>query len=124
MEIIIKEIRNTLAKTRKQLSEYFAGKRKSFSLPIAIDKLPATAFQRRVWKAMTKIPYGRTVTYKKLAQMAGSPNASRAVGNACGKNPLPIIIPCHRVVASNGIGGFSGGINTKKQLLRLENIKI
>lgn len=87
---------------------------------VNVDKLSGTPFQKRVWKAIQKIPYGKTLTYKELAKKVGSPNAYRAVGSACGKNPLPIIIPCHRVVASNGIGGFTGGLKLKKKLLKLE----
>ena len=93
---------------------------------IDIDTLPGTAFQRDVWRALTRIPRGEVRTYKQLAQMAGHPNAVRAVVNAVGKNPLPPIIPCHRVVRSDGgIGGYSapGGIAHKRALLAAEGIK-
>ena len=82
-----------------------------------------TAFQQSVWKALTKIPVGKTVTYAELAQRVGKPKASRAVGSACGKNPIPLIVPCHRVLASNGgLGGFSSGLPVKKDLLKAEGI--
>lgn len=88
-----------------------------------IDKLPGTNFQRDVWRALLKIPYGETRTYAQVAKMAGHPNAVRAVANAIGKNPLPQIIPCHRVIRSDGkIGGYSapGGIKVKQHLLNKE----
>tara|TARA_B100000003_G_scaffold184725_1_gene178544 strand:+ start:291 stop:566 length:276 start_codon:yes stop_codon:yes gene_type:complete len=89
-------------------------------------KLEGTDFQRRVWKEISKIPFGETRTYKDLAIAIGKPNSSRAVANACGKNPYPIIIPCHRVIRSDGkLGGYSGvgGVKKKKELLKLENVK-
>ena len=89
-------------------------------------KLKGTNFQRTVWKEISKIPYGETRTYKDLAIAIGKPNSSRAVANACGKNPYPVVIPCHRVIRSDGkIGGYSGvgGEKKKKELLRLENVK-
>ena len=92
---------------------------------IDIDTLPGTAFQRDVWRAMTQIPAGETRTYKQLARMAGHPTAIRAVANAVGANPMPPIIPCHRVVRSDGkIGGYSapGGINRKRELLAAEGL--
>ncbi len=89
-------------------------------MAIPFAKLEGTPFQHRVWKAMSKIPYAGTVSYKELARMAGSPSAYRAVGSACGKNPLPIVIPCHRVLASKGLGGFSSGLWRKKWLLKHE----
>lgn len=79
-----------------------------------------TTFQQRVFKEMVGIPFGENVSYKELAKRVGRPKAFRAVANACGANPLPIIIPCHRVIASNGLGGYSSGIGIKKHLLRLE----
>lgn len=104
-----------------QLREYFKDKRKKFSIKIDLKKISATNFQRKVWSGLLKIPFGKTVTYKELAKMIGRPRAVRAVGNACGKNPIPIIIPCHRVVTSNGkLGGFSSGLWRKKKLLALE----
>ena len=88
-------------------------------------KLEGTKFQRTVWKEISKIPYGETRTYKDLAIAIGKPNSSRAVANACGKNPYPVIIPCHRVIRSDGkLGGYSGvgGVKKKKELLKLENV--
>ncbi len=89
-------------------------------------KLEGTYFQRTVWKEISKIPFGETRTYKDLAIAIGKPNSSRAVANACGKNPYPVIIPCHRVIRSDGkLGGYSGvgGVKKKKELLKLENVK-
>lgn len=102
------------------LLEYFAGNRKIFEIPYAF--IYGTDLQKAVWREIAKIPYGNTITYKELAQKAGKPKAIRAVASACGKNPLPILIPCHRVVSSNGkLGGYSlGGIENKKYLLKLE----
>lgn len=104
----------------KELKEYFAGKRCSFSLPWAVQGTP---FQKQVWEALTRIPYGQTRTYSEVAKGLNRPKSQRAVGNAVGKNPLPLLIPCHRVVRSNGsIGGFSGGAAIKPKLLHLEGI--
>ena len=89
-------------------------------------KLEGTNFQRTVWKEISKIPFGETRTYKDLAIAIGKPNISREVANACGKNPYPVIIPCHRVIRSDGkLGGYSGvgGVKKKKELLKLENVK-
>tara|TARA_Y100000768_G_scaffold192424_1_gene144275 strand:- start:179 stop:454 length:276 start_codon:yes stop_codon:yes gene_type:complete len=89
-------------------------------------KLEGTNFQRTVWKEISKIPFGETRTYKDLAIAIGKPNSSRAVANACAKNPYPVIIPCHRVIRSDGkLGGYSGvgGVKKKKELLKLENVK-
>lgn len=107
-----------LKKEIKQLKEYFAGKRKSFDLKVF---LKGTKFQLAVWKEISKIKYGKTISYKELAAKAGKPKAFRAAGSACGQNPVSIIIPCHRVVASGGkIGGFGGGTSMKIKLLKLE----
>ena len=87
-------------------------------------KLNGTEFQNLVWKEISRIPYGQTMSYKEIATRIGHPNSSRAVANACGKNPYPIIIPCHRVISSNGkLGGYSGtgGISEKRRLLKNEN---
>lgn len=107
-----------IVRTRKQLNEYFAGKRKDFDL--AVD--PAgTTFQRGVWRALQKIPYGATTHYGALAQRIGQPSASRAVGAANGRNPISIVIPCHRVIGANGdLTGYAGGLARKDALLRLE----
>ena len=108
----------TLIKIQKQLEEYFSGKRRKFTLPLDPQ---GTAFDKKVWKATQKIPYGQVRTYKDIAKMIGKPKASRAVGNALGRNPIPILIPCHRVIASNGtLGGYSSGLKIKKILLTLE----
>jgi len=104
-----------LAKT--QLREYFAGERTDFSLELSPK---GTAFQKTVWDALREIPFGKTRTYSALAACIGHPAACRAVGNAAGKNPLLIVVPCHRLVAKDGLGGFSAGLETKKALLRLE----
>ena len=103
---------------RQQIEEYLAGRRLVFRLPLDIDF--GTPFQRRVWKALMSIPYAQTMTYRDVAAAIGQPSAMRAVGGANGMNPLPIVIPCHRVVASDGPGGYSGGLKTKKRLLELE----
>lgn len=109
-----------IVKAISQISEYLAGKRKNFSIPL---RLEGTAFRMKVWNEMRKIPYGETITYKELARRIGSPNACRAVANACGANPFPILIPCHRVVSSCGkTGGYTGGLDIKLSLLKLENI--
>jgi methylated-DNA-[protein]-cysteine S-methyltransferase len=101
-----------------QLDEYFAGERTSFDL--ALDP-QGTPFQRRVWFALADIPYGKTTSYAELARRVGSPKAFRAVGQANGKNPLAVILPCHRVINSDGsIGGYGGGLPMKRQLLALE----
>ncbi|WP_312088699.1 methylated-DNA--[protein]-cysteine S-methyltransferase [Megamonas funiformis] len=101
-----------------QLDEYFQGKRTIFSLPF---KLTGTPFQLAVWKELQNIPYGKTTSYKEIAQKINKPKACRAVGMANNKNPLPIIIPCHRVIGSNGkLIGYAGGLNLKNYLLELE----
>ena len=100
-----------------QLREYFAGKRRTFDLPL---DLHGTDFQREAWTALRTIPFGETRTYSEEANIMGRPNAVRAAGSANGRNPVPIIVPCHRVVASNGLGGFSSGIERKVLLLKHE----
>jgi methylated-DNA-[protein]-cysteine S-methyltransferase len=101
-----------------QLNRYFAGDLKNFTLPMAPE---GTNFQRRVWQNLCDIPYGETISYGQLAQRIGNPNASRAVGLANGSNPIPIIIPCHRVIGSNGkLTGYGGGLPIKEKLLALE----
>jgi methylated-DNA-[protein]-cysteine S-methyltransferase len=102
----------------KQLREYFAGKRADFDLPLAPE---GTEFQRTVWRNLQDIPYGETISYGELAKRVGNPKASRAVGAANGQNPIPIVIPCHRVIGANGkLTGFGGGLPTKEALLGLE----
>jgi methylated-DNA-[protein]-cysteine S-methyltransferase len=101
-----------------QLGEYFAGERRRFELSLAPR---GTEFQRRVWRALREIPYGKTVAYGELARRIGNPGASRAVGLANGANPLPIIVPCHRVIGADGtLTGFGGGLPIKRKLLALE----
>ena len=101
-----------------QLDAYFAGRLRRFELPLAPDGTP---FQRQVWSALTTIPYGETLSYGELARRVGRPNACRAVGAANGRNPIPIIIPCHRVIgADSSLTGFGGGLPIKRRLLQLE----
>ena len=101
-----------------QLDEYFFEGRKKFDVAF---KISPTNFRLKVYQEMQKIPYGKSITYSDLACKVGSPKAFRAVGTACGKNPLPLIIPCHRVKAQSGLGGFTGGLNIKRFLLSLES---
>lgn len=107
-----------LAVARQQLMEYFAGTRKQFDLPV---QLTGTEFQVSVLRALQEIPYGETVSYGEIAKRIGRPKAVRAVGAANGRNPIPIVVPCHRVIGSSGdLTGFGGGLDTKEALLRLE----
>jgi methylated-DNA-[protein]-cysteine S-methyltransferase len=102
----------------KQLEEYFAGSRFHFDLPLVFKGTP---FQKKVWQALKGISYGETKSYKEIAQSMGAPKAVRAVGNANNKNPIPIIIPCHRVIGSNGaLVGYGGGVEKKETLLEIE----
>ncbi|HDM78210.1 MAG TPA: methylated-DNA--[protein]-cysteine S-methyltransferase [Deltaproteobacteria bacterium] len=102
-----------------QLLEYLEGRRRSFSIPLDLDI--GTDFQKRVWGILQEIPYGCYSTYKEIAKKAGKPHAARAVGNACAANPIPIIIPCHRVIRTDGrLGGYTSCVNAKKALLMLE----
>lgn len=104
---------------RRQLDEYFGGRRQTFAL--ALDRRLLTGFGRRVLEATAAIPYGETSTYQQVAQRAGSPRGSRAAGNALGANPLPIVLPCHRVLHSGGgLGGYTGGLERKRRLLGIE----
>lgn len=107
-----------LAEAERQLREYFAGRRKEFSL--ALD-MRGTVFQKAVWEALLGIPFGETRSYSQLAKQLGNPHATRAVGAANGRNPISIIVPCHRVIGSSGkLTGFAGGLDTKAHLLELE----
>jgi O-6-methylguanine DNA methyltransferase len=106
-----------LAAARAQLEQYARGKRRAFELEL---DLRGTPFQRRVWSELERIPYGQTITYGELARRAGHAGAARAVGSANGANALWIVVPCHRVVASNGLGGYGGGLDVKQALLELE----
>jgi len=111
----------TLARAVGQLRDYFAGSRRAFDLPLDLDAV--TDFQREVYAELLKVPYGRLTTYGALAQTIGRPELARAIGQAVGANPIPIIIPCHRVVAAeHRLGGFSGGLAAKVALLRVENV--
>lgn len=102
----------------QQLEEFFAGQRKTFDVPLALHGTP---FQLEVWRALLRIPYGATTTYAAIANSIGRPAATRAVGAANGANPIPIIVPCHRVIGSNGsLTGFGGGIDVKRWLLNFE----
>ena len=108
-----------LRAARKQLIEYLAGTRTSFNIPLDLSE--GTNFQRQVWKALQSVPYGQLRSYQALATRVGGKQYARAVGNAVGANPLPIVIPCHRIVTRNSsLGGFSGGLPTKQRLLALE----
>ena len=114
-----------IKEAKKQLDEYFEGKRRKFNLPII---LKVTEFQKAFWRALETIEYGHTISYKELATRVGNEKASRAVGTANAKNPVPIFIPCHRVVRANGniggyLGGYLGGIDIKEYLLNIEKSK-
>lgn len=107
-----------LQRARRQLDEYFAGERRTFDLPLAPR---GTEFQRETWQALASIPYGSTISYAELALRVKRPKAMRAVGAANGRNPLPIVLPCHRVIGTDGsLTGFGGGLPTKQYLLELE----
>jgi len=109
-----------LQQATEQLQEYFAGRRKAFSVPL---RLEGTDFQQRVWRQIALIPHGETITYSDLALRAGAPQAIRAAGTTTGRNPVSIIIPCHRVMGKNGsLCGFAGGLERKRHLLELENV--
>jgi methylated-DNA-[protein]-cysteine S-methyltransferase len=111
-----------LLETELQLAEYFRGERARFTVPLGAR---GTAFQRLVWDALSAIPFGETRSYSEIARQIGSPAASRAVGAANGKNPISIIVPCHRVVGSNGkLTGFAGGLTIKQRLLSLEDAQL
>ena len=113
-----------LRQASRELAEYFAGERRAFEVPLDLSGWPP--FTRKILEELCKVPYGETLTYGELAARAGSPRAARAVGQAMAANPLPIIIPCHRVLASNGtLGGYSGreGVKTKARLLELEGVR-
>ena len=109
-----------LSATKKQLEQYFAGNRTTFDIPLDLE---GTEFQQQAWRALCRIPYGKTISYGQQAKNIKKPKAFRAVGSANGKNPIPIIVPCHRVVAGDGaLGGYSLGLKMKKQLLALEGV--
>ncbi len=106
------------SETKRQLDEYFAGNRKIFDIPIGLG---GTDFQRKVWMAVNEIPFGQTTTYRKISQKLGNPAAIRAVGAAIGANPILIVLPCHRIIGTNGqLTGYAGGLDRKRSLLDLE----
>lgn len=114
----LKESAPALEEVMKQLNEYFNGQRTDFSI---VYDLRGTPFQKAVWKALIDVPYGKTASYKEIAASAGSEKAVRAVGNANNKNPIPIMIPCHRIIGSNGaLVGYGGGMDKKIYLLEME----
>lgn len=116
------EMYELLSNTVGQLNEYFAGTRKTFSIPL---DMRGTEFQKRVWNALLEIPYGETWSYKQLAEFINNPKAVRAVGGANHNNPIMIIVPCHRVIGSNGsLTGYAGGLDMKEHLLNLERAVI
>lgn len=110
-----------LREAASQLEAYFAGRLRTFDLPV---HQAASAFAQDIYRAMSRIPYGQILPYAALAEQAGHPGAFRAAGSACGKNAVPIIVPCHRVVAKGGIGGFSGDLAAKRALLALEGVTL
>ena len=115
----VRKSKDKLKNEIKQIQDYFGGKRKSFNMSVF---LKGTKFQTKIWLEISKLKFGETISYSELAKRAKSKRAARAAGSACGKNPVPIVIPCHRVLAKNSIGGFGGGIELKKKMLALENI--
>ena len=111
-----------VALAARELDEYFAGKRRKFTVPL---DLQGTPFQLQVWSTLRRIPFGKAVSYGEEARMLGKPKAARAVGSANGRNPIPIIVPCHRVVAGDGsLGGYSAGLPMKRKLLALEGVSV
>ena len=118
-EIIDQADTDVLAKCRQQLDEYFSGERKTFDFPV---KQEGTLFQEKVWNELLHIPYGKTISYRQLSQMIGNVKSIRSVGTANGRNSLPIVVPCHRVIGSDGsLTGYGGGLWRKKWLLEHEN---
>jgi len=110
------------AEVRRQLAEYFAGERREFDLTLAPEGTP---FERSVWTELAKIPFGETRTYGEIARALGRPDAARAVGRANGANPIPIVVPCHRVIGADGsLTGFGGGLDVKARLLELEGLAL
>ena len=114
----IEQSDEVLGQTMKQVDEYLNGNRKEFDMPLL---MVGTDFQKRVWQALTRVPYGATSTYGQIAEAIGSPKAVRAVGNASSVNPISIIVPCHRIIGGDGgLVGYGGGLSVKRQLLELE----
>jgi methylated-DNA-[protein]-cysteine S-methyltransferase len=118
----LRESRSVLDPYLRELDEYFAGERREFSFPL---DLRGTEFQLACWRALLKIPYGETRSYRDIAQAIGHPNACRAVGMSNNRNPIAIVVPCHRVIASSGsLCGYGGGLDIKRKLLDLEQAKV
>lgn len=116
--VFVEQDNEVMAETRRQIDEYLNGRRREFDIPLL---LVGTDFQKRVWESLMKVPYGSTSTYRRIAEEMDSPKAVRAVGNACKANPIAIIVPCHRIIGSNGtLVGYGGGISLKEELLKLE----
>jgi len=116
----VKKSSTVLKNEVKQVLEYFAGKRKTFDMKVF---LKGSSFMTKAWVALSKVKFGETISYSELAEKAGNKKAFRAAATSCAKNPLPVIIPCHRVIAKDGsLGGFGGGIELKKKMLRLEKV--
>ena len=116
---VLRAPRAAVTDARRQLDEYFAGRRRSFDLPL--DWRLSSGFRREALRAIAAIPYGATASYREVAARAGSPNAVRSAGTACATNPLPIVVPCHRVLRTGGgLGGYLGGVEMKSRLLDLE----
>lgn len=119
---ILNQPNAVLKKLKVQLGEYFRGERKKFDLPL---KFEGTEFQKQAWKALARIPYGKTLSYGEQASSMGMKKAVRAVGSANGKNPISIVIPCHRVIRSDrSLGGYGGGLSLKEKLLSLEGVRL
>jgi methylated-DNA-[protein]-cysteine S-methyltransferase len=117
-EVSTEPLDSLFSEAKKQLDEYFSGKRKFFNLPVLLSGTP---FQFQVWEAVNKIPFGQTTSYLKLSQALGNPGAIRAVGAAIGANPILIVVPCHRIIGTNGqLTGYAGGLDRKELLLELE----
>jgi methylated-DNA-[protein]-cysteine S-methyltransferase len=115
------QARQHLTAALGELGEYFAGRRSTFTVPLDLE---GTAYQQRVWHALLRVPFGKTLSYGKLAGEIGARGGARAVGRACATNPVPVVVPCHRVIGSDGaLHGFGGGLWRKEQLLELENAK-
>lgn len=124
-EKVIKRNDRGIAPLKRSLRSYFSTNGKSFSFKYPIELLEGTPFERKVWLEIKKIPYGKVISYKDLAIRIGKPKAVRAVGSACKKNPLPILIPCHRVIGKDkGLRGYSSGIEIKRKLLQIEGVNI
>lgn len=115
-----RQARTHIARAIRQIREYFSGRRTEFDLPLDLEGTPN---QQLVWQGLLEIPYGKTLTYGDLAHKVGSPRAARAVGSACGRNPVAVIVPCHRVIGTDGsLHGYGGGLWRKEFLLKLEGV--